>query len=213
MTDQLGKAHTARLPQRAFALTKVAKPETDEPTAITAADLTESGGVAPVATPPAPVETSAPAKAPAKKRTTTPKKKTDLAPAAPKSDDTDVEPGRADAGVPITLRESVYDRLIAYKKASGKTHPTILFDAIEATHDRMPDLIKSHTIQPETSLGLFDRPKATAPRQDVPEPKNTFIIRVSHKNKAVIDDLVTQFGAPNQTQYTAIAYEAYLEDK
>lgn len=198
MTDQLGQARPSHLPTSAFSLAKVAKPaptDTDVP-----AEVSADAPVTPASSTPAKAK-----RAPAKRKP---------APQAVESAaGGEGEADKADAPVQVSLPMSQYDTLIRYKTESGKTHATILFDAIEATYDQLPELIRARTIQPESSRRLFDRPEAVSIRRDDDEPKKTFIIRVSHKNKATIEQLAKDLGAPNPTQLTAIAYEAYLADK
>lgn len=216
MEEQLGQARPSALKQGAFALPKIAKPAPRVTT--TAAPPPEPATVQEVATPPAEPAT-APETAPASKakrgRTRTAAPKTTTPPAAAMAAETHQPAGESDkkdAPVQASLRESLYTKLLEYKKESGKTHPAILFDAIESTYDRLPELIKEHTIPVETTHRLFDRPESAIARGDS-EPKKQWIMRVSHKNKAIIEQLTEQFGAPNPTQLIAIAYEAYLADK
>lgn len=198
MTDQLGQARASHLPAGAFSLPKVAKPASAETPIST--DKQETPPGVPVASRQAPEKSVAPAK---RKR----------APQTPEAAGGEGEAEKADAPVQVSIPRSQYDALIRYKSESGKTHATILFDAIEATYEQLPDLIRARTIQPESSRRLFDRPESVSIRREDDEPKKTFIIRVSHKNKATIEQLTKDLGAPNPTQLTAIAYEAYLADK
>lgn len=115
------------------------------------------------------------------------------------------------AAVQVSLPESVMARLIAYKKSSGLSHPNILFDAIEATADRLPELIKENTVTVgSTGRSLFNRPQTVAKRSTDGEPKKTFIVRISEENKAVVDGLVEQTGAPSRNALFTAAYEAFL---
>jgi hypothetical protein len=115
------------------------------------------------------------------------------------------------AAVQISLPESVMSRLTAFKKTSGLSHPNILFDAIEATADQLAELIKESTVTVgSTGRSLFNRPQTVAKRSTDGEPKKTFIVRISEENKAIVDDLVEQTGAPSRNALITAAYEAYL---
>lgn len=120
--------------------------------------------------------------------------------------------GKADQPVQISLPSSIEARLAKFKAESGLSHPNILFDAIEATAERLPELVKAKTIQlgSAASVSLFNRPQTAVKRDIANEPKKTFIIRITKQNKAVLDDLVNQVEAPNRNVLIVTAYDTYL---
>lgn len=122
--------------------------------------------------------------------------------------------GKADQPIQVTLPRSLMERLERFKTEQGLSHPTILFDAIDSTIDRLPDLVQKRTVSVSAPSGksLFSRPQ-TVVRRSVgsdAEPKDTFIIRISQENKDILTQLVTETGAPSRTVLLVAAYEAYL---
>jgi hypothetical protein len=119
---------------------------------------------------------------------------------------------KADQPVQISLPSSIEARLAKFKSETGLSHPNILFDAIEATADRLPALVKAKTIQlgSATGVSLFNRPQTAVKRDVAHEPKKTFIIRITKQNKGIVDELVKQVEAPNRNVLIVTAYDTYL---
>jgi hypothetical protein len=130
------------------------------------------------------------------------------APSAPESS----HEGKSDQPVQVALPASLYQRLISFKSKTGLSHPNILFDAIDATAAELPDLIKARTVQLGSSTGtsLFNRPKTVVKRDATDEPKETFIVRITKQNKAILDGLVKDVAAPNRNVLLVVAYDSYL---
>lgn len=117
--------------------------------------------------------------------------------------------------VNVTLRESLMNKLNAYKEETGLSHPIILFTAIETHIDELPDRLRrsvAGATAPEGGRSLFDMPRVVAHKTDG-ERTETFIIRVNKKNKAILDGLWKELGAPSRNALFVAAYEAFLSTK
>lgn len=127
---------------------------------------------------------------------------------------TAVSGSKADQSIPISLPKSLHERLKAYKASTGRSHPTILFDAIEATIDQLPELLRERTVSAEpSSRRLFNRPSTMTRQSTGDEPKETLILRITPDNKAVIDELIHEVGAPSRNALLVAAYDGYLPGK
>lgn len=117
--------------------------------------------------------------------------------------------------VNVTLRESLMSKLNAYKEETGLSHPIILFTAIESHYDELADRLRhsaSGGAAPEGAKSLFDMPRLVSHKTDG-ERTETFIIRVNKKNKAILDGLWKELGAPSRNALFVAAYEAFLSTK
>lgn len=121
------------------------------------------------------------------------------------------EGAKATEAIQVSLPKSLYERYLAYKQSSGLSHPNILFDAIEATANELPDLVKANAIEVGgTGRQLFNRRRTVTVHTDDAEPRETFIVRISGENKAIIADLVSSTGAPSRNALFIAAYEAFV---
>lgn len=117
--------------------------------------------------------------------------------------------------VNVTLRESLMNKLNAYKEETGLSHPIILFTAIETHIDEIPDRLRRNVAAAPAAEGgrsLFDMPRVVAHKTNG-ERTETFIIRVNKKNKAILDSLWKEVGAPSRNALFVAAYEAFLSTK
>ena len=117
--------------------------------------------------------------------------------------------------VNVTLRESLMNKLNAYKEETGLSHPIILFTAIETHIDELPDRLRRSVAGATATEGgrsLFDMPRVVTHKTDG-ERTETFIIRVNKKNKAILDGLWKELGAPSRNALFVAAYEAFLSTK
>lgn len=130
---------------------------------------------------------------------------------APAGDGT---PSKADQAIPFNLPLRVWNRLEAYRRATGISNPNILFNAIEATYERLPELVAARTVSFGGGTGggtrLFNRPQTAAQRADDGETKKQLIIRVNKENKQILDDLWPEVGAPNRTVMAVAALDDFL---
>lgn len=124
------------------------------------------------------------------------------------------DPGDIVAAV-ITIRKDIDARLMAYRKTTRKSHPVILFDAIEATHEQLPELVRialGKEEDPAPVRKLFDR----SPRTDTPIKTEDSVERVDHTvrltraNRELLSQIADEVGAPSRTFMMEIAYDAYL---
>jgi hypothetical protein len=121
---------------------------------------------------------------------------------------------KADQAIPFNLPLTLWNRLEAYRKATGISNPNILFNAIEITYDRLPELVAARTVNfggsDTGATRLFNRPATAAQRAADSEPKKQLIIRVNKENKQVLDDLWPEVGAPNRTVMVVAALDEFL---
>ena len=109
----------------------------------------------------------------------------------------------------ISLPLSINERYEAYKQTSGSSHPEILFDAIDATAEQLPDLIRAKYGEVKAS-SLFNRPNRTMKTFAPEEKSKTFIVRVREDNANILEDLWRQLGAPNRNAMIVVAYDEFL---
>ncbi|MET2012954.1 hypothetical protein ABXJ56_15530 [Microbacterium chocolatum] len=119
----------------------------------------------------------------------------------------------AESGMSFYLPESISDRYLAFRLQTRRSRQVILFDAIEATVDDLPKLVKE-------ALGEEDKPKRTLfersgnvktpVRVGDGEPKVIHRVRLTKTNRDVLTDLAEQFGAPSRTFLIVVALDAYL---
>jgi len=120
--------------------------------------------------------------------------------------------GKATEPVQISVPASLEERLTTFKAKTGLSHPNILFDALEATMDQLPALVKAKTVQlgASSTVSLFVRPQSAMKLAPVKEERKTFLIRITKQNKAILDQLVRDTDAPNRNVLIVAAYDAYL---
>lgn len=172
---------------------------------------------APAESPKAPANEAAPAAA-----ATTPKKPATRRQAAPSPaatsdapEDDEPENGRETAtkGVPVHLPSSLNDRLQSYMARTRKSHQTVLLDALEATYDRLPELIRQATAgeaaEEAPKASLFARPTRPAPVASG-EPRIKHTVRVSPTNRKILDTITAELEAPSRNFVIITAYEAFL---
>lgn len=178
-----------------------------EPVAIVEPSSTPAGAAA---------TTTAKSKRRAKSTPTAPSAPGPTSPPTPAEETTsDGERDLVNQPVNVTLRESLMNKLNAYKEETGLSHPIILFTAIETHIDELPDRLRrsvAGATAPEGGRSLFDMPRVVAHKTDG-ERTETFIIRVNKKNKAILDGLWKELGAPSRNALFVAAYEAFLSTK
>lgn len=112
--------------------------------------------------------------------------------------------------VNVGLPESLNRRYLAYKDESNSSHPEILFDAIEATYERLPELLAARFGRPKEGPRLFARPNQAVNTTN--ESVKTYLVRVSEENFSVLEDLWRELGAPNRNALIVTAYDAFLPE-
>lgn len=160
-------------------------------------------------------ESPSPSKAtpkPRVKRSPSPRPSRQSAPVV--DDDTEGSPTDTVSAV-VTIRKDIDDRLMAYRKTTRKSHPVILFDAIEGTYEQLPELVrialgKEADSKPRPSL--FDR----SPRTETPITTGESVVRVDHTiritraNRRKLTEIAEEVGAPSRNFMMEIAYDAFL---
>lgn len=115
------------------------------------------------------------------------------------------------ARILIMVTTHLRERLKAVAASKNKTYQDLVFDAIEATVDDLPDLL-AHRTGKSTNTGLFNR--TTARPQTTAEGRVQVTIRgVTHQNRAVLNGLVQSTGAPSLTALITAALEAHLPER
>ncbi len=121
---------------------------------------------------------------------------------------------RADQPVAINLPVSLEGRLERYRKKSGLSNPNIIFNALEATYDRLPELVGEKTIHLGGDSGggttLFSRPPRAVRRDFSGELKRPLIVRITAENKQILEGLKTTVGAPNRSVMVVAALDDFL---
>lgn len=112
--------------------------------------------------------------------------------------------------IPVPMWTELLQRLEAHRKATGRSNPTIVFDAIDATIDKLPDLLAGRVASAPTAKSLFDREDLRVHQ----ERRNSerINIRIRDSNRTVLDELVKQVGAPDRSAMITAALDAYLPE-
>lgn len=101
---------------------------------------------------------------------------------------------------------SVQGRLRAARRdREGSTYTELVLDAVEQTHDDLPDLLEDREPPPRPSA-LFVRESQPVPA----EPHVQINLRTTAGNLAVLDQLVDEFRAGNRSRLISTALDAYL---
>ena len=115
----------------------------------------------------------------------------------------------------VTIRKDIDDRLMAYRKTTRKSHPVILFDAIEGTYEQLPELVRialGKEADSKPGPSLFDR----SPRTETPITTGESVVRVDHTiritraNRRKLTEIAEEVGAPSRNFMMEIAYDAFL---
>lgn len=112
----------------------------------------------------------------------------------------------------IMVTAHLRDRLKAVAASKNKTYQDLVFDAVEATVDDLPDLMVHRTGQGTTNTGLFNR-ATTRPHTSAEGKVQVTIRGVTPQNRAVLDGLVQSTGAPSLTALITAALEAHLPER
>lgn len=121
----------------------------------------------------------------------------------------------ASASLILTLEADLNERLLAYRATTRKSHTVILMDAVEATYDRLPELVRAALgidDEPKPARKLFERspmtatPISTGPRA----PRVQHTIRTTLTNRQQLDEITKETGAPSRNFLIVTAYDAFL---
>jgi hypothetical protein len=115
---------------------------------------------------------------------------------------------RAGSSVVVYLSVSLRSRLRAFATASGRSHTQIVFDALNATHDKLSALVTAGGPASAAADGIF-LAQRTGRRQHR-EDQVQVSIRPHPANLAVIDQLAALHTVGNRSALIAVALEAFL---
>lgn len=135
--------------------------------------------------------------------------------AAPVVDDDEEGSPTDTVSAVVTIRKDIDDRLMEYRKRTRKSHPVILFDAIEGTYEQLPELVRialGKEADSKPGPSLFDR----SPRTETPITTGESVVRVDHTiritraNRRKLTEIAEEVGAPSRNFMMEIAYDAFL---
>jgi len=113
----------------------------------------------------------------------------------------------------VHLTEELNERLQAHMARTRRSHQTVLMDAIEATYSRLPDLVAEATLTDEQDAErtpLFDRTPTRPAPTATGQARFKHTVRMTDRNRKILDDITEQVGAPSRNFLITVAYEAYL---
>jgi hypothetical protein len=114
---------------------------------------------------------------------------------------------RAGGSVVVYLSVSVRSRLRAQAAATGRSHTQLVFDALNATHDRLGDLV-AVSGPAAVADGIFVAQRTG--RRQHSEDQVQVSIRPNPANLAVIDSLAARHTAGNRSALIATALDDFL---
>jgi hypothetical protein len=109
----------------------------------------------------------------------------------------------------LQLPNSTADRLRDSARQRGVTYKELALDAVEATADRLPDLLAAQRPKARAG-GLFAGERVAA--QVRPEGRRQVSIKLTESSIAALDDLASKHGARSRSELVATALDAYLAD-
>lgn len=142
-----------------------------------------------------------------------------LEPVEPSRAQRDGGPDNADAPAAVVMSEivvapitvylpvSLRDRLRRHRQFVGHTLTTVVLDAVEAVHAELDELLAAHR---PTPAGTLFRHRAAPRATATAEPNVQVGLRPSSADLAVLDGLVSTYGAPNRSVLVAVALDRYL---
>ncbi|WP_430791433.1 hypothetical protein [Actinoplanes sp. G11-F43] len=113
---------------------------------------------------------------------------------------------RAGSSVVVYLPVSVRSRLRELAAATGRSHTQLVFDALNATHARLVDLLSSGRHGPSDGIFLAQR----SGRRRHRETRVQVSIRPHPANLAVIDELAARHTTGNRSALISTALDEFL---
>lgn len=142
--------------------------------------------------------------------------KTTTEPAGPVGEEA---PGTSDAaataGIQVMIPQDLNDRLQDYLKKRKISHAKLLIEAIEKTYKRLPQLVndaqglEDDEEDDDDRVFLFERP-ARERQQTAGAPRAKHHVRLTPKNRKLLDAVTEYAGAPSRNFMITVAYDAYL---
>lgn len=128
-------------------------------------------------------------------------------------------PGTSDAaataGIQVMIPQDLNDRLQDYLKKRKISHAKLLIEAIEKTYKRLPQLVneaqglEDDEEDDDDRVFLFERP-ARERQQTAGAPRAKHHVRLTPKNRKLLDAVTEYAGAPSRNFMITVAYDAYL---
>ncbi|WP_146008088.1 hypothetical protein [Microbacterium aurantiacum] len=128
-------------------------------------------------------------------------------------------PGTSDAaataGIQVMIPQDLNDRLQDYLKKRKISHAKLLIEAIEKTYKRLPQLVneaqglEDDDEDDDDRVFLFERP-ARERQQTAGAPRAKHHVRLTPKNRKLLDVVTEYAGAPSRNFMITVAYDAYL---
>lgn len=128
-------------------------------------------------------------------------------------------PGTSDAaataGIQVMIPQDLNDRLQDYLKKRKISHAKLLIEAIEKTYKRLPQLVneaqglEEDEEDDDDRVFLFERP-ARERQQTAGAPRAKHHVRLTPKNRKLLDAVTEYAGAPSRNFMITVAYDAYL---
>ncbi|MFC7530641.1 hypothetical protein [Actinoplanes sp. GCM10030250] len=115
---------------------------------------------------------------------------------------------RSGSSVVVYLSVSLRARLRAQATATGRSHTQLVFDALNATHDRLPDLVAGGGAVAASADGIFVAQRTG--RRQHSEDQVQVSIRPNPANLAVIDRLAARHTTGNRSALIAVALDEFL---
>jgi hypothetical protein len=113
----------------------------------------------------------------------------------------------------LTIRASkdLLARYETHKKRTGLSYPNVLFNAIEATYDQLPELLSRQQIK-TPGVNLFGRPETVTTIERDDAEKITKSMRISGHHMNVLDTLARELAQNNRNRLITTALTEYLKD-
>lgn len=122
------------------------------------------------------------------------------------------EPGRLVLWTTVSIRS----RMKALQAATDRVYRDQVLDALEATHQQLPDLVAKTSTAPTTTVrgALFERVEAVTAADDKGDERKQLTIRHFLESQLdVIDHLVKTTGAKSRSALVNAALDAYLPER
>lgn len=151
--------------------------------------------------------------APVAKKTARPAAKTTAEPVGEETPGT--SDAAATAGIQVMIPQDLNERLQTYLKKRKISHAKLLIEAIEKTYKRLPQLVneaqglEDDEEDDDDRVFLFERPVRER-QQTAGAPRAKHHVRLTPKNRKLLDAVTEYAGAPSRNFMITVAYDAYL---
>lgn len=112
----------------------------------------------------------------------------------------------------VYLKDDVADRLRAAAQQSSRTHLQLVVDAIDATHQQLPELLEAAGYVDRPSSSLFGEAMRGVRRRPPRARKTQIGLRPPAAVLGVIDQLVLDCAAPHRSALVEVALDKHLPD-